>query len=335
MKKIETIQLSYQDSMVLRGIAILMMIFLHCFNYQPQDTYIDIVIGGNTLSWWLTRTASLCVPLYCILSGYGLYKKYPYDYGYCWSKARILIKRYWIFLFIFWGIGVLWFDAYKIELSTLLSNFLGYDTTYNPTLWFLLPYLCIMLFSPLLIKWFNQTNLWKCATLVILAYGFAFFCLKMYSMGAWSIPAGVRVILSAIQLLFSFMCGAIMAKYGIPKLNLSNNWAVKGNVIFFFLLLLFVLLRALITNTIASPPLCVILIVLLANINYSKGLKSILEKLGKHSLNMWFIHAYFTYGYLKFCIYWSDFPLLIFISLVLISYCLSKISEIAFNQFNI
>ncbi|WP_297274032.1 acyltransferase family protein [uncultured Bacteroides sp.] len=333
--EIKTLQLSYQDSMLLRGWAILMMLFLHCFNYHPQDTYFDFVIFGNTLSWWLTKIAGLCVPLYCFLSGYGLYKKYPYGYDYCFRKTYFLVKRYWFFLLLFYLLGVVFFNSYSIELNEILSNFLGYDTTYNPTLWFLLPYLIIMIVSPILIKWFKFYKMWKSLIVVSVAYILAFFCLKMNSEGIWMIPVGIRVLLSAIHLAFSFMLGAIVAELGIPRLRLFKNDIVRNNFVLFVFLLLLICFRALIDNSILAPPICLILIVIITNIRYSEKWRIILYTMGKHSLNMWFIHAYFTYSYLGFIIYWSKFPLLIFLLLVLVSYIISALSELFFKRFNI
>ena len=56
-------RISKDESTIIRGIAILMMIYLHCFNYYPQERIFDVVLWGNNLSYWLTKTAGLCVPL--------------------------------------------------------------------------------------------------------------------------------------------------------------------------------------------------------------------------------------------------------------------------------
>lgn len=328
------IQLSYESSMMFRGIAILMMIFLHCFNYHSQNDYIDLIINGNTLSWWLTKTAGLCVAFYCFLSGYGLYKKYPYGYKYCLEKAWILIKRYWFFLVLFVGIGAFVFNAYELNVSTLFSNFFGYNTTYNPTLWFLLPYLLVMVTSPLLLKIFTTHKTWKSIALVVVAYGGAFYCLKMKSIGVIAIPDVLYVVLESFHLLFSFMCGALLAKYGIPKLKIMRNMVIN-NFALIVLIAVLVLVRSLIDSSILSPVLCLILIVLLANLHFADGLMRLFEELGRHSLDMWFIHAYFTYKYLDFTVYWLRYPLFIFLAVVIYSYVLSKLFDIVLKRLDI
>lgn len=253
MKNIDSIQLSYQDSMQLRGVAILMMIFLHCFNYHAQSDYADWVINGNTLAWWLTRIAGLCVSFYCILSGYGLYKKYPYGYRYCFDKAWKLSKRYWFFLAVFVGVGALVFNAYDLEISSLLSNFLGYNTTYNPTLWFLLPYLLVLVASPLLLRLFTTHKTWKSIAIVTLAYCFAFYFLKLKASGVMAINDLLCVVLESFNLLFSFLCGALFAKYGIPRLSFFQK-RTANNVILSVVLIALSLVRCAIDNAVATPP---------------------------------------------------------------------------------
>lgn len=334
MKNIDTIQLSYKDSMQLRGVAILMMLFLHCFNYHAQSDYVDWVINENTLSWWLTKTAGLCVSFYCILSGYGLYKKYPFGYKYCFEKAWILSKRYWFFLALFVGVGVLFFDAYELKISLLLSNFLGYRTTYNPTLWFLLPYLFVLIASPLLLRFFNTHKTWKSIVIVTSTYCIAFYFLKLKAMGLMAIHDIFCVVLESFDLLLSFLCGALFAKYGIPQLTFFENKAVN-NVALLAVIMALSVIRCIIDNAVTSPLLCVLLVAVLANIHVGLGVGKLLETFGKHSLNMWFIHAYFTYRYLDFTVYWLKIPLLIFIAVIAYSYVLSWLFDKTLKKLNV
>lgn len=253
MKNIDTIQLSYRDSMQLRGVAILMMLFLHCFNYHTQSDYVDWVINENTLSWWLTKTAGLCVSFYCILSGYGLYKKYPFGYKYCFEKAWILSKRYWFFLALFVGVGVFFFNAYELKMSLLLSNFLGYRTTYNPTLWFLLPYLFVLIASPLLLRFFNMHKTWKSIVIVTLIYCIAFYFLKLKAMGLIAIHDIFCVLLESFDLLFSFLCGALFAKYGIPRLVFLKKQTMN-NAALLVVMMALSFVRCIIDNAVTPPP---------------------------------------------------------------------------------
>lgn len=73
--------ISKDDSTYLKGLAILIMICLHVFGsravnlpaYQQMD---DFVFMGRPLSFCLSRFCSICVHIYILLSGYGLFIVY-------------------------------------------------------------------------------------------------------------------------------------------------------------------------------------------------------------------------------------------------------------------
>ncbi len=329
----KTITLSYDDSQKLRGIAILMMLFLHCFNYRSPNDYIDYTIYGETLSWWLTHMAGLCVPFYCMLSGYGLYIKKTYNYKYCLNKAWYLIKRYWIYLLVFTVIGHCVFDAYDLSPKYLFSNFFGYNTTYNPTLWFLLPYIMILCFSPLLLKWFNKYRILYVILIVFACFVLATLMTKLDNIGVISLPVYILLPFRSIKLLLSFMLGAILARYGIPELNFTKKQFFNNMIIFLFIIILSII-RILFRKEVFAPPIALVLMILLSNIFFKKTTVNILQELGKHSLNMWFIHAYFTYGYLDFTIYCFKYPVLISLAVVIYSYLISKITGPVFTRLN-
>lgn len=69
------------ESLQLKGIAILMMLFLHLFNTADRVELCNISIyfwNGKPLVLAMSRVAAFCVPIYLFISGYGLtcsYKK--------------------------------------------------------------------------------------------------------------------------------------------------------------------------------------------------------------------------------------------------------------------
>ena len=130
-------------SIKLKGVAILLMLFLHLFNNLDCAMGCQnlLMIDGVPLTHILTR-ASSPVPFYIILSGYGLYlvqHKRKYDVV---TKLKKLFLHYWISLCCLIPIGAIMFgiDKYPGTLSDVISNMTGYHTTWNATIWFLLPY---------------------------------------------------------------------------------------------------------------------------------------------------------------------------------------------------
>ena len=65
-----------EDSIYLKGWAILIMVYLHVFGARAIDlpayqSIHDVYIHGELLSYILSKFCSICVHLYILLSGYG------------------------------------------------------------------------------------------------------------------------------------------------------------------------------------------------------------------------------------------------------------------------
>ena len=69
--------MSKQETQELKGVAILLMLFLHLFNHEHEVALCSnsIFINGIPLVHLMTRMANP-VPFFVILSGYGLYASY-------------------------------------------------------------------------------------------------------------------------------------------------------------------------------------------------------------------------------------------------------------------
>ena len=250
--------------------------------------------------------------------------KFPYQYSYCFSKTASLVKYHWLFLLIFISIGHFFFGAYNLDFENLLSNFIGYDTTYNPTLWFLLPYIIIFLISPYLLLCYNRFKIRTTTIIVFIFFVLSAVLLKYHAMQIISIPDVIKVLLECFRLLFYFFIGASFARFGVPVIKLQgSNWIIG------MLLLILCIVRCMFDNAILSPFFCIFYLILIANFKYGNNISTFLKTMGSHSLNLWLIHAYFTYGFLDFMIYWTDYPIIIFLSTIILSYLIS----IAFNYF--
>lgn len=80
-----------EDSKIMQGVAILMMIFYHLFTPSLVPAY-----QGSTIGEW--AQVQNPVPLYTLLSGYGLYCVYRQggkDH-HLFSRCLRLYTRYWL-----------------------------------------------------------------------------------------------------------------------------------------------------------------------------------------------------------------------------------------------
>lgn len=204
------------ESMMMKGVAILLMIFGHLFyqDYHIAKTINYIYIAGVPLAQMLTRATSP-VAFYLILGGYGLYKVYEAGDTHRYTRIFKLIVRYWVVLLIFVLLGsFLRPDIYPGDWKDMLSNFTGYHTTFNYELWFLLPYIILSLLSPWL---FNIMNRFKPIAVVgatLTVYIFTSFCISRYGEEYLYQNEWLYNPFLALHLLFDFSVGAMAARTG-------------------------------------------------------------------------------------------------------------------------
>lgn len=168
--------LSLRDTNVLKGVALLLLLFHHLF-YMQYGYYDDIPIArGHYLVQEIGIACKLCVTVFVFLSGYGLAAKAENTGGirslkeFYLQRYTKLLVNYWIIWLVFVPIGVLVFgrglgDAYGqhttikfiLDIIGVLNCFGVYG--YNPTWWF---YSCIILLYaifPLIYKMRQKTLL--------------------------------------------------------------------------------------------------------------------------------------------------------------------------------
>ena len=98
--------MSKQDTKFLKGLAILLMLFLHLFNHE--DNYNSFCfIGDDSLVSILTRACNP-VSFFLILGGIGLYSVWKSGKGKIKDNFKRIFRlyvHYWIILLIFVSIG--------------------------------------------------------------------------------------------------------------------------------------------------------------------------------------------------------------------------------------
>lgn len=130
---IPQIIMTRDQTQIFKGVAIILMLFLHLFNYTANvDLCHNIFfINGKPLVSYLVGAANP-VAFFLILGGYGMYKVWEKGDRHRWTRVFKLYLHYWIILAIFLIIGhFLNPDLYPGSISDLLSNI----TTYSTTCW--------------------------------------------------------------------------------------------------------------------------------------------------------------------------------------------------------
>lgn len=196
--------LSITDTSVLKGIAILMMLFHHAF--LESGYFVDFSVGGSGIISSVALQFKCCVSIFVFLSGYGLTRKY-HDiqhvslYSFYRNRFVKLMLNYWFIWLIFvplsvfclsnkifgWGYGA-WANnsLYTVVIAMLdflgIMQWFGGIVPYNPNWWF---YACIIglyILFPLLLWLIRRSVLFTLGVSVAVALipGFLFSVVRQY-----------------------------------------------------------------------------------------------------------------------------------------------------------
>jgi len=301
------------------------MVFLHLFNQSSNVALTTplIFIMEKPLVELMAPFTHLCVPIYLILSGFGLYRSYELKpNGSSLKRLLPLLINFWIILFIFTAIGsIVNPDSYPGSFAKFFGNFSTFNTSYNSEWWFLFPYLVLAAISPLVLRLIKRAN----SIVVFFVCGAVYFCTSaLISTQGGFLYKNLWVYnpLLVFHLLFSFSLGALLAKGDIVdslvRLIAINN-SLYRNISYFIAILLIIAFRSIVSTGIFNPVLALLFVVLFISLKRGIWIDKTLAFLGGHSTNMWLIHSFFCYYLFKDQIYGLKYPILIFIVLVLVS----------------
>lgn len=186
----ESVFMNKEQSVMLKGVAILMMLFLHLFNHPQIDAMCTplLYIGSTPLVYFLSHAAHP-VAIFLIISGYGLH--YIYTKGQITIKGQIkklckLYIFYWLTLLIFVSIGH-WIgkEGYPGDWETAVLNAIGLRSNYNTETWFLFPYALLSLSAFYLFKGMRKIGV----PMSILTSG-ALYLASIYTISRYIAPYG-------------------------------------------------------------------------------------------------------------------------------------------------
>lgn len=290
--------LTKEDSKVLKGVAILFMLFLHLFNQEQRvelcTTYIHI--GNHALVSLFAKFTQICVPMYLFLSGYGLYISSVGDKG----SYRDSIKRFFSLYLNFWIILILFVslgcfirpEMYPGSNVKFVDNITSWHTVYNGEWWFLFPYMVLVLLYPLLFKWVNQNH-----TLTVFVVGGIVFVLSyliiyynrnfLYTHQLFYLP------ILCVNILFPFVLGFLCMKENLVDIIRSkvSGWSYR-NEIFICLILVLIIFQMILSVSIFNVFIAVLFILLFSILDLPVLLKKFLLKMGDYSTNIWLIHSF-------------------------------------------
>ena len=333
---------SIDDTCVLKGVAIILMFMHHLFAFPdriiepnffvPIHTYIHVPLINQDFEFLLGQFGKLCVAIFLFLSGYGTYLSYKSkntsNEKFVLKKIFRIYKIYWQVFIIFIPIGLIMrkIDFHYVEFA---CNFFALSSSYNGEAWFLFPFVLLIIFSPYIIKFIDKikNRLIEVIAVIFISALLYYVYPYIFDIDALKVFKETRFFsksLLAIQLLPSFLSGIIFAKNDY----FSKYWSLIKNKLNLFLasLILMITVFAFRNKGFENFECVYSALFCMGAINcikYSELLYTILNRIGKYSTYMWFIHSYFCYYYFQSVIYAPRFSFSILIWLLVITYFVS------------
>lgn len=328
--------LSKQETLQFKGIAILIMIFLHLFISESNVALceVNLYFYGKPLVFQLSKFAGICVGLYLFLSGYGLYlSSKSGSASTSWKRILKLYLNFWIVFGVFVSFAsILYPERYPGDFREIIKNFTGWHTTYNGEWWFLFPYVLLVLTSLWIFKWIDRCSIWIALCVIGVVYVCSYLTIWFNREYLYTHQLVYMPILY-LSCLPSFALGAVFAKYDWFAI-LKNKIEIKTigqNILWIAVLVLLLLLRAL-SPISAVNIICMFLFVSwFAVVRKSRWIIWLLEKLGKQSTNMWLVHTFFCYYLFHDWIYGFKYPIVILLVTVMLSFLSGVIIDMIYQ----
>lgn len=315
-----------EQTTYIKGIAILMMLFLHLFNHwNPGEYSAWLYIGDRPLVNIIARACSP-VGIFLMLSGYGLHYVYVRNKLSLKGQVKRLLKiyiHYWLILLIFVSIGhYVNESAYPGSLSKLLLNVSSLSSSYNAETWFLFPYTLLSLTAPFVFRFINKWGGYAVLSVSFVLYTISVYIISRYIAPAKDYDAWYNFVLVYFDVLLSFVVGAVFHFY-VSKGKWRAHFLEKHSLYAVVALVTTFIINCFFTISVVAPAFEFIYVFLLIHIKFNVHIAHILQRLGRQSMVMWMTHSFFCYHLFHDFIYGFKYPLVIYVVLIVISYVVS------------
>lgn len=330
--------ISMDDSTILYGIAILLMVFHHCFATPSRlgNQYIPCLFGFENEAR-LAYIGRMCVGIYAFISGYALSRKanphskylphFVYDVKISLNALIKFYSKFWLIFAIFIPIGVLFFD-YELSWNSLRNGLL-FGFGYNWEWWYIFQYMKFLLVFPFLNAFFLCYDRSRKHFTVLALLIAALFVSWRLHLGRGSIPMQYITLLFE-TFLSSAMC-IFLTAFVIGKMKVYEHlssilrlpWILNAAIVIFLLAV-----RWFVVSDPGDSRYDIVIlpfwmfnvVQLVHSFGYRNAVASILLSLGRNSTNMWLLHTFWLYYYFQPIILLPRYSILIFLWAVLISY---------------
>lgn len=314
-----------------KGIGLMMLLWCHLFintNDLPEFTSL-FIYNSVPIETKLVSISNICVAVFLLLSGYGMYKSYQTFIENIrtekditlFSEAFFVIKHlikllsgFWFIFLVFVPIGLFLGKLPYSNLLYIIEDFFGISylcggITLNVTWWYMGITILFYVLFPIVYKLFDYSSH------ITLLLSFLLILLP-------AIPLKIK------NNAFVFVFGMYIAKYnGFEKLKSKFN--TKTKTLVFCILILVVITHIYLLLPLEAKEFMAFVTIFISFVILSKIkiLNKLLFELGKYSGSIYMFHAFIYYYYFKDVIYSMKYSILMFIVLTVLCYLIARLFE--------
>ena len=326
------LQFGKDKTAIIKGIAIVFMIILHCG--APSYFMIEIPALHNQWVMHFMESFKICVGIFTFMVGYGYAFAKKKDWRYSFLHIKKLLIPFWVILFVF----TLPFCFREVTLSQWLLNMFGVNSHFNWFSWFVAFFIYAMIVLPFMSKLIDHWPMIASAGLIILTYGVEALIHQLvpdFSENDWTQRLFDCMICSP-----GMIFGYLFAKeQWFLKICVPHHWL---SVVAALLLAVLVFVARMSIGDVLGfnldffyAPLIIFSVLVIFNVLHLPFLNSILTKLGEASVYMWFFHALFfqsatRHVYQPFILFSNSLLIIIVWTIVItfsVSFILLKVNE--------
>lgn len=345
--------LSKDDTKIMKAIAICCMLMHHlwCFptRLAGEPLKYFFTIFGISSTVYIGYFGKICVPLFFFLGGYGVYKSY---FGRSYNvveKLKNLYFAYWKVFLIFIPIGFIFFSNQEhycaepfiytrfanFSSRELISNFLGFTSTYNREWWFLVSYAFALITFPLIRavidRYSARINIFIAVVVTILVTNIFPGIAKNQTLGVLATnQLYLKLFCQIAPYAASFWMGAVVARNGLlDRLHDAMKTSHLLNPIADMVAIVAIvfLRQTELGDKFDIFYIPVFTVVCLDLINRVRFVRKGSIILGRQSTNMWLLHTLFCYyiGVLSKIVTFPRYAILSLLTLIILTFITSHL----------
>ena len=142
-------EMTKQESKMLKGVAILSMLMLHLFCRKTDLPYTPLLwIGNIPVIYYFGLFGDICVPMYCFMSGYA-HGLPTTNIAARWKQLLRFMIRFWTIVVVFSIVGILVKDPnIPGSFGKFILNCLTLRINYNGAWWYANIYIVLIILLP-------------------------------------------------------------------------------------------------------------------------------------------------------------------------------------------